>query len=79
MGIAEHRDGLLKLTQVLVAEDDGIRAAVAGDGDPLASELHAVHDLAEVVAYLVKRFEGHGHQCAVRVGSPCGQKQGRPV
>jgi hypothetical protein len=28
--------------------------------------LDAVDDVAEVVAYFVKRFDGHGHQCGVR-------------
>lgn len=62
-GIAEHREGLLQLFEVVRAQDDGCGLAVTRDGDSVMLALDAVDNVAEVVANLAERLDTHGHNC----------------
>jgi hypothetical protein len=59
--VAEHRQGLLQLGEVLGAEQYRDLAAFAGDGHPLVVLLNPVDQLGQVVPNGSQRLSGHGH------------------
>ena len=59
--VAEHRQGLLQLGEVLGAEQDGDLAAAAGDGHPFVVLLNRVDQLRQVVSNGSQRLSRHGH------------------